>query len=301
MRRRSEKEIQFSVIITSDKADKNHIPLLPLEAVGVFIAIFPFNRRKTFLFSHSDAATTHELYGEITAKIQFSSSTRFSPILFTYASRLSTPSPSSGLTLPPVADTYFSEKSARRVKPFHRRIKIKDSPALHLFRPPADVRREPIGRKPHNGLVHSVLHSQQFYRRPAFINNRLHQRPRQSGTFRLHRLHRGRQLAMVAGKNSTRSALRMAIQHAASRACPASSIYKVVNLRPFSTALSLPTSGRSHHAGTLKNLHGYSPQAPPPYGEDCADGWTTPRRQRDIRLLQADTSRIALRTPHSSG
>ena len=49
---------------------------------------------------------------------------------------------------------------------------------INLFRRLQTSAIEPIGRKPHNGLVHPVLHSQQFYRRPAFINNRLHQRPR---------------------------------------------------------------------------------------------------------------------------
>lgn len=44
------KKSNFPVIITSDKANKNHIPLLPLEAVDCVYSIFPFNRLKTFLF-----------------------------------------------------------------------------------------------------------------------------------------------------------------------------------------------------------------------------------------------------------
>ena len=92
------------------------------------------------------------------------------------------------------------------IAPFDGAIIIEYTPVSDLWRALHLSVIEPIARKSHDFLIHSVLYFQQSNRFGLVFDNAFHERFAQSGPQRGDTFHRRRQLAVVSCQHDTRHA-----------------------------------------------------------------------------------------------
>ena len=85
--------------------------------------------------------------------------------------------------------------------PLHRSVVVEYATVLHLGSRHHLAMVEPLARKAHYGVVHAVLHGEQRHHVGLVLHYALHQRAPQAHLHGLVALHRGRQLAVVAGEH----------------------------------------------------------------------------------------------------